>query len=574
MPHRSRSTQKIGHREGARGGLFALLWCWWALMGVERACALEADELLLIANKNVGQGGTLAQFYAEKRQVPAGRVLELNLPITEEMSADVYDREVVPVVREFLRSNGLERKVKCIVTFYGVPLRISARQNTAKDREELAAQQGELKQLPAQVEPMVMSMEKAAAGIDATFQAKAGADLDSQARRAEAALKAITTQANKTVEPAERERLLRLAVEKLAALVGPAGMVERHLLNSGTTTQPTSQASTQGVQKFVEYRAELMRLQDRRFEAGARRALREMVRENSGPFEFGRLLQSQIAYFQTENTGAAFDSELAMLWWDYPRSNWINNPLHYGVGVAHLPVVMTMRLDGAQTGTVSQIILASLRAESEGLKGKVVIDSRGIPAMDAKGKPDPYGMYDQTLRDLADLVQAKTKLSMVLDDRPEVMAAHAVSDVAVYMGWYSVSRYVPACEFRPGAVGFHLASFTMVTLRREDPRCWARELLNDGMAATLGAVAEPYLSAFPRADDFFPLLFTGKLTLAEVYWKTTPMSSWMITMIGDPLYTPYQKNPALAVGDLPDRLKEIFAEPRKTDPSGTGPWKR
>jgi hypothetical protein len=101
----------------------------------------------------------------------------------------------------------------------------------------------------------------------------------------------------------------------------------------------------------------------------------------------------------------------------------------------------------------------------------------------------------------------------------------------------------------------------MITLKREDPRGWVRGLLTDGIAATLGPVAEPYLQAFPTADDFFPLLLTGKLTLAEVYWKTTPWTSWMISMIGDPLYTPYKTNPALTIEDLPPRLQGIFHSP-------------
>jgi hypothetical protein len=51
------------------------------------------------------------------------------------------------------------------------------------------------------------------------------------------------------------------------------------------------------------------------------------------------------------------------------------------------------------------------------------------------------------------------------------------------------------------------------------------------------------------------------LCLAEVYWRTTPTASWMMCAIGDPLYTPYKKNPALAVEDLPDHLPLLFNPP-------------
>jgi len=54
---------------------------------------------------------------------------------------------------------------------------------------------------------------------------------------------------------------------------------------------------------------------------------------------------------------------------------------------------------------------------------------------------------------------------------------------------------------------------------------------------------------------------TGKLTLAEVYWKSTPYTSWMICAIGDPLYTPYKTNPQLAVEDLPERLRATVVDP-------------
>jgi uncharacterized protein (TIGR03790 family) len=351
-------------------------------------------------------------------------------------------------------------------------------------------------------------------------------------------------------------------------ILGPMGTLQRILVTGGravSATRPTAgsqPASTQPAQLYAKFRQELVSLEDRPFDPDARRDLRRLVYQNLGPFDYARLLRSQIDWFQTDATSAAFDSELSLLWWSYPRGHWINNPMFYANRIPSAGnALMVMRLDGPQSGIVSQIINQALAAEQQGLKGRVVIDSRGLPVTDKNGKPDSYGRYDQGLRDLVTLLQtkARTKLAITFDDRPEVMEAHTAKNVALYMGWYSVDRYVPACDFVPGAVGFHLASYTMVTLRRDDPRCWARNLLDDGITATLGAVEEPYLQAFPAADDFFPLLLTGKLTLAEVYWKTVPWTSWRISMIGDPLYTPYKVNPVLAVEDLPARLQPIFA---------------
>ena len=183
------------------------------------------------------------------------------------------------------------------------------------------------------------------------------------------------------------------------------------------------------------------------------------------------------------------------------------------------------------------------------------------------GKPDKEGGYrtfDEKLARLADIISTKTKMPLTFDKRHPVLPPHSVKDVAIYCGWYSVRNYVPSCEFRAGAVGYHVASYEMLSLRTDNEKGWVAGLLNDGIAATTGAVAEPYLGAFPFPDDFFPLLLTGKLTLAEVYWKTTPMASWMMSCIGDPLYTPFKSNPQLTVEDLPMALRRALD-------SGAGP---
>jgi uncharacterized protein (TIGR03790 family) len=180
-----------------------------------------------------------------------------------------------------------------------------------------------------------------------------------------------------------------------------------------------------------------------------------------------------------------------------------------------------------------------------------------IDAKSAGNRTDAYGVCDLHLAYLARFVEQKTKLQLMYDKDPSVITRsehNHIKNVALYVGWYSPNQYIPAFDFAPGSVGFHIASFTMNTLH-SFPGNWCVGLIRDGIDATLGPCDEPYLLAFPNADDFFPLLMTGKLTLAEVYWKTTPVTSWMVSMIGDPLYTPFKVNPAISVNDLPPRLR-------------------
>ena len=63
-------------------------------------------------------------------------------------------------------------------------------------------------------------------------------------------------------------------------------------------------------------------------------------------------------------------------------------------------------------------------------------------------------------------------------------------------------------------------------------------------------VAEPYLQSFPLPADFFGLLLTGRFTLAECYAYTANFNSWMMMLLGDPLYRPFAGRAHLAIEDI------------------------
>ena len=109
---------------------------------------------------------------------------------------------------------------------------------------------------------------------------------------------------------------------------------------------------------------------------------------------------------------------------------------------------------------------------------------------------------------------------------------------ALYCGWYKLGRYVDAFEWQKGAVGYHIASSECVTLRGSS-QVWCKRMLEDGVAATLGPVGEPYVQAFPLPDLFFRVLSDGFWSLAETYMLTLPYLSWKMVLIGDPLYRPF-----------------------------------
>jgi uncharacterized protein (TIGR03790 family) len=99
---------------------------------------------------------------------------------------------------------------------------------------------------------------------------------------------------------------------------------------------------------------------------------------------------------------------------------------------------------------------------------------------------------------------------------------------------------VDAFTWVRGAVGFHIASQECQTLKNKGSQVWCKMMLEKGVAATLGPVAEPYVQTFPIPDLFFGLLLDGQLSLAECYALSNPFWSWQMVLIGDPLYRPFK----------------------------------
>ena len=522
--------------------------------------ALEPDNLLLLVNKNVPESKKLAEYYASKRNVPDGRILELDLPFAEEIPFETYENQVVPAVREFLAANKLQEKVTCLVTFYGVPLKIAQHTLGAPDRLELANLTTEFQSVLKQTEAAVEGVEGLAKELDPTFSAGSDRSLAGVLARDKAARNVISREAIKINQPKAFDALMTRAEKVIDPLMGDANVAQRRLNDlarrENTTPQQKKEAETI-LDQLRTMRAEFEQLQAHRGQPDSRERLRALTRDHLGLIEYSRLLEGMLEYFKTDSTGAAFDSELALVTWNfYTRTRWLPNPLRYNEHRPEFPpILMTMRLDGPQAGTARDIIIASLKAEAEGLAGKVVVDAGGNLAIDPKSRD--YAAFDQTLRRLADIVRLQSNLPLVFDQRREVLPAHSVQgQVALYCGWYALQNYTPACTFSPGAVGYHVASFELTSLRTQSNQ-WCRGLLLDGIAATLGPVNEPFLQAFPPPDEFFPLLMTGKYTLAEVYWKTVPSVSWQIAIIGDPLYNPFKARPALAVDALPQPLRNL-----------------
>ena len=390
------------------------------------AFALLPEEVLLIVNRNESASLELATYYQEQRQIPAGNLLAVSLPTKEDCSRSDYQQQLVAPLRDYLSSHPA-KKIRCLLLFYGIPLRVAAPELSNSDWEK--------------VEELKLS------------------------------------------------------------------------------------------RKNINWKLENEEL----FDEGKTQFQQEL-----------KQLDAQIRKLRRSGERAAIGSELALaLNSSYPLDRWLPNP--YFVGYARqkrlLPfnkdqVLFVSRLDGPTPEIVRRMIDDSLYAEWHGLRGDAWFDARW-PVPDKK-KLQGYALYDASIHKAAAVTKKISSLPVHLDEQQRLFQPGEATNAALYCGWYSLGKYVDAFDWQQGAVGYHIASSECTTLKKKGSQVWCKRMLEDGVAATIGPVDEPYVQGFPLPEIFFSYLLDGYYTLVESYFLSLPYLSWQMVLIGDPLYRPFR----------------------------------
>ncbi|MBE0544805.1 MAG: TIGR03790 family protein [Verrucomicrobia bacterium] len=250
---------------------------------------------------------------------------------------------------------------------------------------------------------------------------------------------------------------------------------------------------------------------------------------------------------------AAVDSELAwlpMIHRDLPLAGPLGNPLYTVTNTAFMHptngVLMVTRLDGPSAEIARGLVDKAIQAETDGLWGRAYIDLRNTT--------DP-GMKqgDDWLRGAAELCR-RLGFDTVVDEQENTFPASLpMSHIAFYAGWYRERVEgpfnQPEVEFMPGAFAYHLHSFSAASLRTTD-RNWTGPLLARGATISMGTVDEPYLGATPDIATFTARLLYHGFTFGEAAYAGQNVLSWQTTVVGDPLYRPFGKHPALVHQEL------------------------
>lgn len=99
------------------------------------AVALEPADIFVLANRNDPASKRVAEHYLTVRKVPADHLILLDLPAGEEISRADYDAKLAGPLRTALAPR--REQVRCLLTVYGVPIRVGPKQLTDAEKTEL-----------------------------------------------------------------------------------------------------------------------------------------------------------------------------------------------------------------------------------------------------------------------------------------------------------------------------------------------------------------------------------------------------------------------------------------------------
>jgi uncharacterized protein (TIGR03790 family) len=522
------------------------------------ALALAPQDLVVVFNENLPESREVAAHYARHRQVPEAQLLGVAVTTAERMSREEFDRQLAPPVRREVERLKRQGRRPAILLVYGIPLAVNAPGTPEYDRtfQDLAARQlADCRRLVLDLLfklRLLAEQEPAEPAPAADLESLPTPELLRQAREImERAGRLLEPSEPPALEPLERLKISSLLLRLTGTSAAAAGLAARGRQDRQKLQEQELLKMHALVQMDLEHEAFFGLFPD---QALIRASGVRVVEGVLGELAFWEQVHSLIT---RPEAAAAVDSELTLVLANrYQRARWRPNP--FLPQLDHLPfikevrenTVMVGRLDGPTPAIARRLVDDALEVEKSGLQGIFYLDARGLAH---KESLDYYAQFDRRLVELYARVRKFSPLKAVLDERPEVFPPDSCPQAALYCGWYSLRSYVPAFEWVKGAVAYHVASAEATTLRKPWSNVWCKRMLEEGVAATLGPVEEPYLQSFPPPEEFFPLLMSGQLPLLEVYFRTVPHLSWRQILIGDPLYNPFRHKPAIKGGQVKER---------------------
>lgn len=517
------------------------------------------EQVAVVANIQQPNSLRLARHYLATRRIPPNHLIRVSTADTETVTRELYEKELVLPIREQLTRQGLAQTIRVLVTTHGIPLRVSPPKVGDVDKQvilDARAKQGFARQA-------LLQTVEFSAKVAPIEEGPAGPTLENLPENRQEADKVLILRARealsaaaKRIKKLDSQEQKREEIKKLSSIVlrygGLTALARNVDPNKDDASQQVDAAHTRIVKEIAASQQLLRVINQTPSEENRKRAY-AVIQRIYGAVGVLSQATKEIQTRQHQATDASVDSELSLLWWDrnmYSLPGRLPNPLFHAFSSRLkeapnlLPVVMVSRIDAPTAEQAISMINRAVRTEKTGLKGKVYIDARGLDAQQGT----LFSQWDQNLRDLAWLLRRTTSYQVYLDDYKTLL--DKAPETALYVGWYQLRNYQDVFDFSEGAIGYHIASEEAVSIRNPEEKGWCKNMLERGITVTLGAVAEPYVDAFPLPQQFFGMLLSGSYSLVEVYYLTIPYISWRMVLFGDPLYNPWRGQKLVSFEDL------------------------
>jgi len=270
---------------------------------------LNADQLLLVYNQRDPESTGLAEYYAKARHVPPAHLCPLAIESTaDEISRADFERLIRDPIRAYLTKRGLRDQVRCLVTFYGLPIRVGPAPARPDAGPLRAKWQAEFTEGLRVFEALIRELQTIAApSIPTSMPASRPAedDLNRYYRVYNAAKQAAYEQIQRLKQQKTDEAEARRMLSVFEQVEGAGRLLSLILPSPGPDNAVAKEQISQARMKIeveVDAAHDLLALDPR---APERDRGREMLRRYDGLVAYLLSLRNDLARLETAETKAA-----------------------------------------------------------------------------------------------------------------------------------------------------------------------------------------------------------------------------------------------------------------------------
>lgn len=477
-----------------------LIGCWFVLtvamlgVGLSRPAVaqLTTERVVVVTAANNAESREVAEAYCKFRNFPTDRIVEVDFPAGVTLSRSAWEDQIRGQLATQIQTLDPEKKVTDVVVVYGTPLAVAAWEDDRELKQWEAYYQKAMDDGIRRLNLGLKTLSEFGGTEPATVQLPINLVDVRQVFQQEiqAAQKAIAAKPA-TEQPAANNQLQN-QVQAIAGLFPFVNSLQQQITTAEGLALTNLQQQLQYLRGRSEILAQTIQYLERMPASFEREAtMIALLEQGGGLLEVLTWLQRQMDLVQMNDSMASLDSELALLFWgEYRRIGIVpnfSNPAFEGSPLRNAyRTLQVSRIDGPTVAVAKQLIDRTREAEAlTEIKGNAYFDLRGIQS------GDPMLVQTENwLKAVSEELKTVGGLNVQVESSANLYQSGECPDALVYLGWYSLGKYIDCCKFKPGAIAYHLVPGDALRLRDGEQQGWCRSFLEAGATRVVGSVGE------------------------------------------------------------------------------------